>query len=118
LHAYDLASAFQTVIEKSDINGIVNVGNPKTVSVYEVASIIGEILDKKELLVFGGLDYRSDQVMRLEPLCETLTGAGWHPQIDLKGGIKQTIDWLQRNHLKPLITEDGKILDFKIPSRL
>jgi UDP-glucose 4-epimerase len=118
LHAYDLASAFRTVIEKPGLKGIVNVGNPQTISVHEVASIIGEILNKKELLLFGALDYRSDQVMRLEPLCETLLSSGWNPQISFDEGIRQTINWLQKKPLEPLKTLDGKTLDFKLPSRL
>jgi len=118
LHAYDLASAFRTVIEKPGLKGAVNVGNPQTISVHEVASVIGEILEKKELLRFGALDYRSDQVMRLEPLCETLLSAGWSPQISFDEGIRQTIDWLQKKPLEPLKTLDGKTLDFKLPSRL
>lgn len=118
LHAYDLASAFRTVIGKPSLTGIVNVGNPKTISVHDVASTIGEILDKKELLLFGALDYRSDQVMRLEPLCETLTGAGWCPQISFDEGIRQTIDWLQKKPIKSLKTMDGKTLDFNLPLRI
>ncbi len=118
LHAYDLASAFRTVIEDPSLRGIVNVGNPHTISVHEVASIIGEILEKKELLGFGALDYLSDQVMRLEPLCETLTVAGWFPQISFDEGIRQTIDWLQKKPINSLKTLDGKTLDFKLPSRL
>ena len=118
LHAYDLASAFRTAIEDPNISGIVNVGNPETISVFEVASTIGEILKKEKLLVFGALEYRSDQVMRLHPECETLTGSGWRPLIDFEVGIKQTIDWLQGKRLQPLITNAGKILDFKLPSRI
>jgi UDP-glucose 4-epimerase len=118
LHAYDLATAFAAVIENSNVDGIVSVGNPKTITIFEVASIIGEILKKKNLLAFGALDYRPDQVMRLQPLCETLTGLGWRPQIGFVNGVKQTIDWLQGKNLEPLETELGKILKFKIPSRL
>jgi nucleoside-diphosphate-sugar epimerase len=118
LHAYDLAVAFRTVIENPSLKGVINVGNPQTISVREVASIIGEILNKKELLLFGALDYRPDQVMRLEPLCETLTSAGWSPQISFDEGIRHTTDWLQKKPTKPLKTLAGKILDFKLPSRL
>ena len=117
LHAYDLASAFQTVIREKHINGIVNVGNPQTISIRGAASIIGKVLEKEELLEFGALDYRPDQVMRLQPLCETLTKSGWSPQISFEQGIRQTIDWLQRKDLRPIFTESGKTLDFKIPAR-
>lgn len=118
LHAYDLASAFRKVIFEPSLKGIVNVGNPQTISVHKVASIIGEILEKKELLLFGALDYRSDQVMRLEPLCEKLTNAGWFPQISFDEGIRQTVDWLQNKQTNSLKTLDGKTLDFKLPSRI
>ena len=118
LHAYDLACAFRTVIGKPGLEGIVNVGNTQTISVHQVASTVGEILNKKELLKFGALEYRSDQVMQLEPLCETLTCIGWYPQVSFDEGIRQTIDWLQRKPLGPLKTTSGKYLDFKLPTRL
>lgn len=118
LHAYDLACAFQTVIGKPSLRGIINVGNPQTISIHEVASMIGEILNKKELLMFGALEYRSDQVMKLEPLCETLINAGWRPQISFDEGIKQTIHWLQKKPLEPLKTAKGNMLNFELPSRL
>jgi UDP-glucose 4-epimerase len=117
LHAYDLALAFRTVLDKPDISGIVSVGNPQTISIHKVASTIGEILKKKELLLFGALDYRSDQVMSLQPLCETLTQAGWSPQISFEAGIVQTIDWLQRKDLLSIIKENGQSIDFRLPSR-
>jgi UDP-glucose 4-epimerase len=117
LHAYDLASAFQTVIRETQINGIVNVGNPQTISIRDAASTIGKILNKERLLNFGACDYRFDQVMRLQPLCETLTLAGWRPQISFEQGIRQTIDWLQRKDIRPIITESGQSLDFKLPVR-
>jgi nucleoside-diphosphate-sugar epimerase len=117
LHAYDAASAFQTAIRERRINGIVNVGNPQTISIRNAASAIGKILEKEELLEFGALDYLPDQVMRLQPLCETLTKAGWRPQISFEQGIRQTIDWLQRKDLQPIITQSGQSLDFKLPVR-
>ena len=117
LHAYDLARAFATVIKKSEINGIVNVGNPETISIHDAASTIGRILQKESLLDFGAIDYRQDQVMRLQPLCETLTSVGWQPQISFIEGITQTIDWLKRNDLAPVRTIDGRMLSFTLPVR-
>jgi nucleoside-diphosphate-sugar epimerase len=117
LHAYDLATAFKTVINNSKINGIVNVGNPEAISIREVGLKIEKILGKSGLLDFGAIGYRPDQVMRLQPLCETLTEAGWCPQISFEEGIKQTIDWLQRKDLRPIITKSGQTLNLKLPAR-
>ncbi len=118
LHAYDLANAFATVIKDEKINGIVNLGNPKTILIREAGLIIGRILGKENLLDFGAIDYRPDQVMKLQPICETLTNAGWSPQIDFEFGVKQTIDWLQRKEISPIKSESGQLLDFNIPLRL
>lgn len=117
LHAFDLAMAFVTVIENLKISGIVNVGNPETISIHEVGTIIGKILRKQDLLEFGALEYRKDQVMKMQPKCETLTNAGWRPQISFDQGIKQTIDWLQRVDLSPISTQNGETLNFTLPIR-
>jgi len=117
LHAFDLAMAFVPVIENFNINGVVNVGNPETISIREVGTIIGKILRKEDLLEFGALEYRKDQVMKMQPKCETLTNAGWRPQISFAQGIKQTIDWLQRVDLEPVLTQRGETLNFKLPVR-
>lgn len=117
LHAYDLAMAFVKVISNSKISGIVNVGNPETISIRNVGSIIGQHLNKENLLEFGALEYRQDQVMKLQPLCETLVNAGWQPQISFDTGIRQTIDWLQRKQLIPFTTIGGETLEFNLPLR-
>jgi nucleoside-diphosphate-sugar epimerase len=109
--------AFAEVISKPKISGVVNVGNPETISIRDVGSIIGQHLKKEKLLEYGALDYRPDQVMKLQPLCETLVNAGWQPQISFDVGIRQTIDWLQRKQLMPITTEDGKTLNFNLPLR-
>lgn len=117
LHAYDLATAFANVISNTKIKGVVNVGNPETISIQKVGSIIGRYLNKEKLLGFGALSYRSDQVMKLQPLCETLVNAGWQPQISFDAGIEQTIDWLQRRPLLPIATKSGEALEFNLPLR-
>jgi nucleoside-diphosphate-sugar epimerase len=117
LHAYDLAVSFATVLKSPTVRGIVNVGNSDTISIREVALTIGEILKKKELLSFGSLEYRQDQVMKMKPVCETLTDLGWSPRISFDSGIKQTIDWLTGKVLTPLQTKDNETLNFSLPAR-
>jgi len=118
LHAYDLATSFNTAILNSKIAGIVNVGNPNTVSIQKVFLTVGKLLEKQDLLDIGAMEYREDQVMNLRPLCETLTENGWLPEISFDEGIRQTVNWLQRKSLSPLQTLNGKTLDFTFPTRL
>jgi nucleoside-diphosphate-sugar epimerase len=117
LHCFDLANAFVNVLHATNVSGIVNVGNPETMYIRDVALKIGDALNKRELLAFGALDYRSDQVMKLQPVCETLIKIGWIPQISFEEGIKQTIRWLTRNTLSPLKTVHGNEISFNLPAR-
>jgi nucleoside-diphosphate-sugar epimerase len=117
LHALDLARAFETAIETPSIKGIMNVGNPETVKVSDVAKEIGIALNKTELLGFGDLKYREDQVMKLAPACESLTAAGWKPEISLKDGIAHLINWMNHKTDVLLRKKDGYDIFLNLPIR-
>ena len=117
LHAFDLARAFQAVIENESISGVVSVGNPQTIILKDAINLIADQLGAKGLLGFGALAYRPDQVMKLEPACESLTAIGWKPVVSFENGIKQTIQWRHGMALDPLRCEDGQEVVFKLPSR-
>ena len=117
LHAYDLARAFGAVIESKSTTDVVNVGNPQTVILRDAIQIIANQLGAKGLLGFGKLAYRPDQVMKLEPACESLTAIGWKPVVSFENGITQTIQWRHRESLTPLRCEDGQEVSFNLPPR-
>ena len=117
LHAFDLARAFQAVVENGSISGVVNVGNPQTIILKDAIHLVADQLGAQDLLGFGALAYRPDQVMKLEPACESLTAIGWKPIVTFENGIKQTIQWRHRMALDPLRCEDGQEVVFKLPSR-
>ena len=117
LHAYDLANAFKTVVESGSISGIINVGNPNTVKIKQVAEITANIFGKKNLLDFGSLPYRSDQVMRLEPVCESLAKLGWRPKVSISHGVSNTVNWLKKGKEIPLMLDDGSEIFFNLPIR-
>jgi nucleoside-diphosphate-sugar epimerase len=117
LHAFDLARAFKAVIENESISGIVNVGNPKTVVLKDAIEMIAMKLGAKGLLGFGKMDYRPDQVMKLEPACESLTAIGWRPIVSFENGVTQTIQWRHRETVEPLRCVDGQDVVFNLPSR-
>ena len=117
LHAFDLARAFGAVIESESTTGVVNVGNPQTVILKDAIHIIANQLGAKGVLGFGKLAYRPDQVMKLEPACESLTAIGWKPVVSFENGITQTIQWRHREVLTPLRCEDGQEISFNLPPR-
>lgn len=117
LHAFDLAKGFQTALENGSIEGIVNVGNPHTINLKEAIIDIAQNLGGQELLEFGAIEYRPDQVMKLKPLCEKLSKAGWSPQVSFKDGIAQTIAWLKGESSNQLKMISGDTTNFNLPLR-
>jgi nucleoside-diphosphate-sugar epimerase len=101
LYITDLVAAFSTAVN-SNLHGIVNVGNPNTYKIRDVAEAIGRHLGKQHLLNFGAVPYREDQVMLMSPACETLMSQGWHPKVGLEEGIRETVSWLLGNPVKNL----------------
>ena len=69
------------------------------------------------MLGFGKMAYRPDQVMKLEPACESLTAIGWRPIVSFENGVKQTIQWRHRIAVDPLRCVDGQDVVFNLPSR-
>ena len=117
LHAFDLARAFEAVIENKSLSGVINVGNPKTIILKNAIHTIADKLGANHLLGFGTMDYRPDQVMKLEPACESLTSIGWKPVVSFENGIAQTIQWRHREVVEPLHCEDGQEVVFNLPPR-
>jgi nucleoside-diphosphate-sugar epimerase len=117
LHAYDLARAFKFVINREDLNGIVNVGNPNVISLRTAVNEIARKMNSEHLLCFGAIPYRSDQVMNLMPACETLLSIDWKPIVGFESGISQTISWLMGNKANQLLSETSELLTFNLPAR-
>jgi UDP-glucose 4-epimerase len=117
LHAYDLAQGFLVALENSSVEGIVNIGNPETINLKDAVLEVSRILNAENLLEFGAIEYRSDQVMKLKPLCEKLTGVGWKPNISFHDGVAQTIAWLTMEPSNEIKLNSNEIVKFNLPAR-
>lgn len=115
LHAYDLARAVESIVSNEAMSDIINIGNPETVSVKEVATRIAAIYSRPELLKFGSIPYSENQVMRLEPICESLTSVGWSPMVSLDAGLMHLHKWLIEKTNSPLALKDGTSEYFNLP---
>ena len=117
LHAYDLARAFEAVVGNPSATGTVNVGNPQTIILKDAVTKIAQILGAEELLNFGAVAYRDDQVMKLQPTCETLISIGWKPVVSFDSGAAQTIAWLKGQPADELVCLEGEKTTFELPAR-
>jgi nucleoside-diphosphate-sugar epimerase len=86
----DLADVLVTVLEKR-FNGTINLGTGVPVSVKEIARMLGQMLQRPELIeeaspsVSDPLDYVVAEAARLHSL-------GWKPRHDMAAGLKRLLE--------------------------
>jgi len=92
LHVEDVASAFTALLE-SDLNGPVNIGSGKPVTIRETVETIGDLVQRKDLIQLCRLPASPNEPSQLLANIQRLESTGWRPKYDLKSGLQQTIDW-------------------------
>ena len=96
LHVEDVAGAIVAAAE-SDLVGPINIGAGRPVSVREVATTIGRLLGRPELIEIGALPYpRADPMRVCADNRKILARTHWKPIYSLDLGLKQTIEWTLR----------------------
>lgn len=93
-HVRDVAAGIVALAE-SPAAGVFNLSSGDAIHLTGVVQTIGDRLARSNLLGFGEVPYRPDQVMRLQSDgCQALRNAtGWAPRINLFDGIIETVDW-------------------------
>jgi len=93
LHVEDVADALRAIAE-SGVSGAVNVASGTDVTVAQVATQIGRLTGRPDLLRLGALPYREDEPMVIRAGTRRLReDIGWKPRFDLAGGLADTIGW-------------------------
>jgi GDP-L-fucose synthase len=103
LHVDDLAAACVHLMDTYNSAEIVNVGCGCDISIKELAEMVAEAVGYKGELCWDtsqpdGTFQKLLDVSKLEKL-------GWKASIDLKQGIKETIDW----YLNHIVSGDVRI---------
>ncbi len=95
LHVDDMAEACVHLLETYNSPEIVNVGVGEDVTIKELAGIIAEEAGFK-----GSLRYdasKPDGTPRKLLDVAKIRSLGWQPKIDLRSGIRSTIEWYRKN---------------------
>ena len=93
LHVADVAAAFVHLLDGS-VCGPVNVASGDRVSVADVVTGIGRLLDRESLIELGARPTPAHDPPRLTAdICRLRDEVGWLPSISLDRGLSQTIDW-------------------------
>ncbi len=76
----------------------VNIGNPTELTIYDFAQVINELTDNPAGIRFEPLPV-DDPQQRQPDITKARQCLGWSPQVDLRSGMAQTVEWF-RNQLK------------------
>jgi GDP-L-fucose synthase len=96
LHARDLAAAVELSIERYDSDLHLNVGTSKDLTIKELAELIARLSGFSGDILWDST--KPDGTPRKILDSSRIEALGWHAQIDLESGIKDTIEWFNSNH--------------------
>ena len=78
----------------SDIKGPVNLGNPSEFTIMELAEKVLAITSSKSKIVYNPVP-EDDPERRKPDIALAKEKLGWHPNIELDGGLKETIEYFR-----------------------
>ena len=76
----------------SDATGPVNVGNPREISVKELAELVARIAGSDSEIAYTERPV-DDPEVRCPDISLAQSKFGWEPQVSLEDGLARTIDW-------------------------
>ncbi|MEZ4330500.1 MAG: GDP-mannose 4,6-dehydratase [Myxococcota bacterium] len=96
LHVQDVADGLVALLD-SDLRGAVNVSSGEATTLREIVLTIGRLLDRGDLIQLGALPARAnDTALVVGDNARIVAETGWKPAHDLESGLRQTIEWWQR----------------------
>jgi GDP-L-fucose synthase len=96
LHSRDLAAAVELSIEKYDSDLHLNVGSGNELTIKELAEMIARLSGFSGDILWDSR--KPDGTPRKILDSSRLKALGWHAQIDLEAGIRDTITWFNSMH--------------------
>ena len=79
----------------SDETEPVNIGNPAELTIYDFATVINELTGNPAGIRFEPLPV-DDPRQRQPDIGKARRILGWEPQVDLRTGMTQTVEWFRR----------------------
>ncbi len=97
LDVRDQGAAFAALLD-SEVEGVVNIGSGKAITIAEVVRRIGDITGRPQLLDIGALPMRPSEPERLVADVGRLRReVGFFPRISLDEGLADAVDWWREN---------------------
>jgi len=77
------------------VTGPINLGNPNEFTIAQLAELVIEITGSKSKLINRSLPV-DDPMQRCPDITKARTLLGWDPEVQLRDGLKRTIDYFDR----------------------
>jgi dTDP-glucose 4,6-dehydratase len=78
----------------SDENDPINIGNPREMTIKEIAETIIRMTGSKSRIIYKDLPV-DDPKQRRPDITRARTLLGWEPKVDLEHGLVKTIDYFR-----------------------
>jgi CDP-paratose synthetase len=102
IYCTDAAHAYILALEKADkfSNGThhLEVGTGKAVSIKEFVEMAKDLTNSSNVLEFGAIPYRENEIMSSKADISSLIRLGWKPQTSLEQGLENTIRWMKEEN--------------------
>jgi len=82
----------------SDTYEPVNIGNPREMTIKEMAEMVLKVTGSSSKLVYEQLPV-DDPKVRQPDISRASELLGWEPRVDLEHGLKKTVDWFKTQKL-------------------
>jgi len=106
LHVSDFGDAIKKIVGDGNIQGVINIGNPNPITIYEYAKAAEEELHKI-FPSWEGCDLSAQPRREGKiPVVEKLQNLGWSPAFNLKAGVEDTVNWLNANNSRKPMSRD------------
>ena len=95
IYVEDIAEAYSTLVNAQSIPvGDVDLGTGENHSIKSFVELAKEVCENTNTdLQFGKLPTRGNEIMNPDSDLSILKELGWHPQVDLKAGLKKLYEW-------------------------
>jgi nucleoside-diphosphate-sugar epimerase len=96
MHVQDVADGLVALLD-SDVGGAFNVSSGEATTLREIVLTIGRLIGREDLIQLGALPARANDTALVVGDNSRMTAeTGWKPRYDLESGLRQTIEWWQR----------------------
>jgi UDP-glucuronate decarboxylase len=93
-YCLDLIEGLVRMMNQDGFVGPINLGNPEEFTIRELADLVLELTGSSSKLIHEALP-ADDPVRRRPDISLARQRLGWHPDVPLRDGLRQTIDWFR-----------------------